>query len=238
MTPHGLALVAYLEGDAQARLTIRRDDGNEDSLPVRHFFRPATEFTPVELAALERCDGRVLDVGAGAGIHSLVLQERGLRTTAIDISPHAVEIMTRRGVRDARCADIFEFEDGPYETVLMLGHGIGIVGDLPGLNRFLHRARRLVGESGQVLLDSLDVRQTDDPRHLAYHQTNRSAGRYVGVIRLQFEFQGQSGPYCRWLHVDPETLRRHAEAAGWTCEVVLEQDGGSYLARLTRAAGK
>jgi SAM-dependent methyltransferase len=232
MTPYGLALSAFFRGETEAKVLVRRDDGFEVPLPVSHFFRQPAEFSPIEVAALDHCRGRVLDVGAGTGIHSLALRARGLAVTAMDLSPDAVEIMTARGLDDVRRADVFDFEDGPFDTLLMLGHGVGIVEDLPGLDRFLLHARRLVRAGGQLLLDSQDARRTDDPRHLAYHETNRRAGRYFGMTRIQFEYEGQTGPYCGWLHVDSETLRRHAAPAGWECEVVRELNG-DYLACLT-----
>lgn len=232
MIPQGRALKAYFEGDRGAQLTVRRDDGLEYALPVSHFFRTPSEFTPLEIAALERCRGRVLDIGAGSGLHSLALQERGLAVTALEISPEAVEVMARRGVRGVRCADIFQFNEGPFDTLLMLGHGIGITENLAGLERFLKMAWRLLAPGGRLLLDSTDVRRTDDPRHLAYHEANRKAGRYVGEIRIQLEFAGRSGPHCGWLHVDPETLAARAAQAGWSCEIVREEPAWGYLACL------
>ena len=134
MTPYGLALRAYFDGQTQAEVLIRRDDGVEAPLPMSHFFREEAEFTPIEAAALERCRGQVLDIGAGSGIHSLVLQSRGLSVTAIDVSPQAVAVMTARGVRVAHHADVFKYQGGPFDTLLLLGHGIGIVEDLEGLS--------------------------------------------------------------------------------------------------------
>ena len=233
MVPYGLALRAYFKGDAEARLMVRRDDGTEAPLPVSHFFRSPDQFFPIEIAALERCRGHVLDIGAGTGLHSLVLQSHGLTVTAIDLSPQAVEIMTQLGVEDVRCADILDFDGGPYDSLLMLGHGIGIVEELAGLVRFLEHARGLVVSDGQVLVHSHDVRKTKDPGHLAYHEANRRAGRYIGEIRMRFVFEGMTGPVCGWLHVDPDTLQRRAEQARWTCETILEEESGDYLARLT-----
>jgi hypothetical protein len=85
-----------------------------------------------------------------------------------------------------------------------------------------------------VLLNSLDVRVADNPTQWAYHEANRKAGRYVGENRVQFNFQGKSGPNCCWLYVDPDTLKERAEAASWRCDVILEEEDGNYLAKLTK----
>jgi len=234
MDPHGMAMLAFFEGDTNAELSSRRGDGLEESSPVSWFFRDASEFIPIEKAALSHCRGHVLDVGAGSGLHSLVLQDRGLAVTSIDISPHAVEIMKRRGVKDAHCADVFEFQGGPYNTILLLGRGIGMVETIIGLDRFLAHAQGLVAADGLVLLNSLDVRVTDNPTHLAYYEANRKAGRYVGENRVQFSFQGKSGANCCWLYVDPDTLKERAEAASWRCDVILQEEDANYLAKLIK----
>jgi SAM-dependent methyltransferase len=234
MEPHGAALRAYFAGDAGAALILHRDDGQRAELPVSHFFRPASNFTPIEEAAIARCRGHVLDVGAGTGLHSLVLQQKGFRVTALDISPQAVEIMARRGVQDVHCAHLFEYQGGPFDTLLMMGHGIGMVETLAGLEQFLAHARGWMSGKGQVLLDSLDVRVTDDPKNLAYQEANRRAGRYIGEVRLHLEYQGEKGPPCGWLHVDAETLKEQASKLGWQCQVSLAMPSGDYLARLTK----
>jgi SAM-dependent methyltransferase len=228
-----LALQAYHDGDFDAELVIHRDD----AVPVSHFFRDPSEFTVVERAAIDLCTGHVMDVGAGTGLHSLVLQQRGLAVTAIDIAPQAVSIMTRRGVKDVRCADIFELHDGAFDTILLMGHGIGMVETIAGLDRFSAHIHGLVPKTGQVLLDSQDVRLTDDASHLAYHEANQRAGRYFGEIRLQLGFRGKKGPPCGWLHVDAETLQERATIAGWKTEVIVREETGHYLMRLTLAPG-
>jgi SAM-dependent methyltransferase len=234
MEPLGHALLAYVEGDLDAELAIRRDDGLDDPMPMSHFFRDPSEFTDIEKCAISLCAGLVLDVGAGSGLHSLVLQEAGFAVTAIDVSPEAVQVMTRRGVKDVRNADIFGFRAERFDTVLLLGHGIGMVENIAGLDRFLTHARSLVTQQGNVLFDSCDVRCTTDVRHLAYQDANREAGRYLGEIRLQIGFRGELGPSCGWLHVDPDTVAERAEQAGWKMSVVCRDAGGQYLGRLTK----
>lgn len=234
MEPFGMALEAYFDGDPAAALLVRRDDGNEAALPMSLFYRGEEAFTELERTALARCDGRVLDIGTGAGSACLVLQRRGLRVSAIDISPTAVAIASARGVSDARCADVMTFDGGPFDTLLMLGHGIGMVETLDGLRAFLVKATSLLAPAGQLLLDSMDAGATTDPVHLAYHQANRRAGRYIGEIRMQFQFGGLTGPFCGWLQVDAGTLADEAARLGWTCDVIGRGAHGDYLARLTQ----
>ena len=233
MRPFGLALLDFHKGDKSARTTLIRDDGFAEELPISHFFRGPDEFTSLEKRALDLCRGHVLDVGAGAGHHSVVLQRRGLPVCAIDISPEAVQVMREEGVADARAADVLQFHGGRFDTILMLGHGIGMAEDIDGLRILLRHLCVLVGPGGQVLADFVDPRVTSEPLHLAYHEANRKAGRYFGEVHLQVRFKGQTGPVYGWLLIDPETLTREASALGWTTEIVLQEADGSCLARLT-----
>lgn len=239
MAPLGMALRAYLDGNSSAELVLLRDDGVEGRIPASHFFRDPLEASPVDRAAIEHSRGRVLDVGAGSGLHSLALQARGLDVTAIDVSPEAVEVMRKRGVETVREGDIFDVFDAEadaesFDTILMLGHGIGIVETLDGLDRFLDQLQRWLAEDGQLLVDSLEVEGTNDPATLAYHETNRKAGRYIGEVRVQLEHAEEKGPPCGWLHIDSETLTERARAHGFECEVLARNEGPDYLARLAR----
>lgn len=235
MRPYARAMMAYHRGAEEAELLIRRDDGYEDRVPIAFFFREPIAFSHVENFALDGCAGHVLDVGAGSGLHSLALQERGTNVTALDLAPEVVEIMRDRGVRNAIVGDVMTHTGGPYDTVIMLGHGIGVVEHIEGLDRFLEQASRITTPDGSILVHSVDVRDTEDPAHLSYHARNREAGRYVGETRLQFGFANDVGPWCGWLHVDPETLSERASAAGWDTQLVIQPGSGEYLAELSRA---
>lgn len=234
LRPYGKALRAYFNGNTRAELLVHRDDGFEASLPAGIFFRDASEFSPLEEEALRLCRGEILDVGAGAGCHSLVLQEKGFAVTAIDITPECVHIMQERGIEKALLVDFFQFNDGPFDTMLFLGHGIGLAESLSGLARVLEQSDPLLSDRGQILLHSLDIRVTDEPRHLAYHEENRKKGRYIGETCLQFSFEESVGAECSWLHVDPDALEEHATRIGWRCKIVCTEETGDYLALLTR----
>jgi len=91
MKPYGLAILDYHRGNPSAVISVCRDDGKRDELPASAFFRQAEDYD-LERVALGFCRGQVLDVGAGAGCHSLFLQKKGLSVCAIDVSPEAVQV--------------------------------------------------------------------------------------------------------------------------------------------------
>lgn len=234
MILHGKSLFDYNNGDRAAEIILRRDDGFETLLPVGIFFRSEPDFLSGESEAVNQSKGRILDIGAGCGVHSLVLQSRGLKVTAIDINNNAVNIMSEKGIKDARCVDVMQFTDGPYDTLLMLGHGIGMAENIQGLNLFLDHAASLITENGQLLLNSVDVRKTADPVHMKYYEANKRKGHYIGEIVMQFEYKGEKGPFFGWLHIDPQTLKKEAENKNWEMEILYQDELGEYLARLTQ----
>lgn len=232
MEPYGNALLDYYTGNSNAEILFRRDDGMEVIVPADIFFRDQDNFSSIEKEAVKLCRGHVLDIGAGTGSQSLILQNSDYRVTSIDIDFNAVTIMKRRRLKDVQCCNIFEFRGGKFDTLLMLGHGIGMVETIDGLDRFLEYAHNLIALNGQMLLDSLDVRKTTDKNNLTYLEANHKAGRYIGEIRMQCEYQDKKGPYYGWLQVDEETLKNYAELNGWKYQTIRSEKNGDYLARL------
>ena len=154
----------------------------------------------------------MLDVGAGTGIHSLYLQKNGFEVCAKDISPEAVSIMKDRRITDVRLSDIMTFEDELFDTMLMMGHGIGIVETLDKLDAFLQHAHTLITKGGQILLTSHDFRDTNDPKYFAFHQRITESGRYVGEIQMSIEYKDIRGPIFNWLQVDTKLLHSPDQA--------------------------
>jgi 2-polyprenyl-3-methyl-5-hydroxy-6-metoxy-1,4-benzoquinol methylase len=121
------------------------------------------------------------------------LQNRGFNVVPIDISPEAIEVIRKKGIKNAECVNIYDFRGQKFDTLLMLMHRIGIVENLAGLNRFLNHARSLINPKGRLIFDSLDVRCSNRPDDLEYQTRNRSLNRYFGEMHMQFEYKGMMG---------------------------------------------
>ncbi len=228
--PIGKAMIDHLNNQVEKPIIASCSVAEDDIIPPEHFFRTYSETSELEQLALKSCHGKVLDIGAGAGCHSLYLQSKGFDVTALDISPGAVEVMQRQGIRDVHHADIYNWEGGPYQTLLMLMNGIGLVGTLDGLGLFLRQAKKLLSPGGQIILDSTDVLYV-------YQQQDGSlllnlAGPYYGEVSYQVAYEGVQGEKFDWLYIDYWMLTQHAARAGFGAELLMKQDNEHYLARL------
>lgn len=227
--PHGKALMACWRGDQEARIGIEMTGAGTVMMPAAIYFRYEEELPGVEFYALQLCEGRILDVGAGAGAHCLWLQAAGMEVTGLDISPDAVTVMQERGVQQTACGSFLDFEDaGGYDTLLFMMNGIGVAGTLEGLGQFLAHAHTLVRPGGQILLDSADLRETG--------MELDAEAAYFGEIEYRLMFEDCIGEAYKWLYVDREELASIAREQGWATQIVYEAGEGSYLARLVKIA--
>lgn len=230
--PMGCAIKDFYEKGKSARLRVFSSQFEEDEMPVATLFRGEAEMPVLEQQALALCAGKVLDVGAGAGCHSLTLQDKGLQVTAIDISPLSVEVMRKRGVEDVREMDLFdETFAGSYDTVLMLMNGSGIIGRLERMPLFFRRMKQLLAPGGCVLMDSSDLRYIFEDED-GVLDIDLNAG-YYGELDYQMQYRQVKGEPFDWLYVDFQTLFYHAEQNGFNAELVAEGEHYDYLARLT-----
>ena len=229
--PMGQAIADYHATGKASRLRVFSPMFDEDEIPVATLFRTRDEMPAIEQEALKVASGHILDVGAGAGCHTLALQAMEKRVTAIDISPLAVETMRQRGVRDVLEQDFFSL-DGQYDTILMLMNGIGIVGTLSRLPAFFMQVDHLLAPGGQLLCDSSDICYIFEDEDGIIDLTGVEG--YYGELSYQMQYKSIKGEPFPWLFIDAETLREHAAAHGFHCDILMRGPHYDYLARLTR----
>ncbi|HWL00470.1 MAG TPA: methyltransferase domain-containing protein [Parapedobacter sp.] len=222
----GLALHDYLQGRRGDQLLTHTSFGGVEEMPVSEFFRKPIDFPELEHIALSLCDGRVLDVGAGAGSHALFLQKRGTDVTALERSPLAGEVMRARGVKQVITTDFFEYDKARYDTLLFLMNGIGVAGTIDGLSTLLSHCKTLLNDGGQLLFDSSDI------AYLYADGTVDKPAGYYGEIRYQYAYKGARSAPFDWLFIDQDTLIGIARPLGWVVQILYEDGHDQYLARM------
>lgn len=203
-----------------------------DELPVEYLFREFEEMNLIEQEALELSVGKVLDIGSGAGSHSLYLQNnRELEVLALDISSKSIEVCQLRGIKNVLHADILDYHLETFDTILLLMNGTGIFQTLDQIDIYLEKLHSLLNENGQILIDSTDILYMYDRDEDG--GVSVPANHYYGEVDYFIHYKLDTEKPTKWLYLDFETLKRAVENNGFQIEKIVQEED-SYLARLTK----
>jgi SAM-dependent methyltransferase len=229
----GKAILDYQTNNLPEDLITETSISDADEMSVSYLFRTYNEMPKLEQKALQLAKGNVLDVGCGAGSHTLELQnERKLDVTAIDISENAVRACQLRGIENVKVANILDLDvENKFDTILLLMNGTGIFGTLNETAKYLQKLKSLLKKGGQILIDSSDlIYMYDQDEDGAY---SIPADGYYGELTFTVKYKGITEDTFPWLYLDYNTLQNAAIANGLKCELLMEGEHFDYLAKLS-----
>ena len=197
-----------------------------DEMDISYMFRSFDAMPPIEQKALRLCKGKILDVGCGAGSHSLYLQNQAkLDVTAIDISEKSIETCQLRGVKKVKVQHLLDVEE-KYDTILLLMNGTGIFRKLTETSAYLQKLKSILNTNGQILIDSSDIiymfdEEADGSRWIP-------ADGYYGELDFTIHYKGEKESFP-WLYLDYNTLQNACFANGLQCKLLYEGNHFDYL---------
>lgn len=229
----GKAIIDYQTNNQPEDLITETSISEEDIMSVAYLFRNYDEMPKIEQEALRLSRGKSLDVGCGAGSHSLYLQnDKKLNVVSIDISTNAIQASILRGVKDARIQNVMELENEKFDTILLLMNGTGIFRTLKETPKYLQKLKNLLNPNGQILIDSSDIIYMFDEDEDG-GKWIPSDKEYYGETVFNISYKGEKETPFDWLFLDFNTLQNAAHDNGLNCELLLEGEHFDYLAKLT-----
>ena len=228
----GKAILDYQTNNKPENIITSTSISEEDEMEVAYLFRSFDEMPAIEKKALQLAKGKTLDVGCGAGSHSLYLQnERNIDVHSIDISENAIQACSLRGLKNAQAIDILNLENEKYDTILLLMNGTGIFETLEKTTIYLQKLKSLLNPNGQILIDSSDI--------IYMFDEDEDGGKwipsdtYYGELTSNLHYKNETEESFPWLYLDYNTLQNAAFANGLQCQLIMEGDHFDYLAQLT-----
>ena len=228
----GKAMLDFQTNNNPENLITETTISEEDEMSVAYLFRSFDEMPLIEQIALQTAKGKILDVGCGAGSHSLYLQNQHQHNvTAIDISANAIKTCKLRGILKAKVQDVMTLKNEKFDTILLLMNGAGMCGKLNKVGSFLIKLKSLLNSNGQILLDSSDIIYMFDEDEDGGKWIS-SENDYYGEVIFNIQYKGEKEKPFQWMYIDYNTLQHAAIANGLKCELLKEGEHYDYLARL------
>jgi SAM-dependent methyltransferase len=237
---YGQEIWACYNGEASYEL-VERDDGYIDIGPeTKMYFSRFEEWWPIEKKAMEFAKGRVLDVGCGAGRHSIYLQEKGHDVTGIDKSPLAIKVCKLRGLKKAEVIPIerARFKPNSFDTIIMMGNNFGLFGSFKKAQKLLRRFHRMTSKNALIVAETRDPYKTNNPYHLEYQEFNRKRGRMSGQLRIRIRYKEYSTRWFDYLIVSKEEMHGILKDTGWRVREFIDSGNSSYLAVIEKNSVK
>jgi SAM-dependent methyltransferase len=231
---YGQLMLAQYNSQAATSEIIERDDHYIDigSKPGQYFL-DYQKWSPRERQVIKLANDKVLDIGCGAGRHSLYLQEKGFDVTGIDNSPGAIKVCKLRGLKKAFVRPISEvnkFAPASFDTILMLGNNFGLFGSFKRARQILKRLSRITSPDALIIAGCLNPYKTDNPDHLSYLKLNKKRGRMPGQIRIRVRFGKIIGKWFDYLFVSPEEMEEIINDTDWQIEKFIAPEEMLYFA--------
>lgn len=228
----GKAILDFQTNNSPEYLITETDISEAEEMDIKYLFRSYKEMPKLEKKALALCKGKILDVGCGAGAHSLYLQQKGFDITSIDISANAIEACKLQGIQNAQNIDVLNLHDEKFDTILLLMNGTGIFGRLINTTKYLTHLKSLLNPGGQILIDSSDLIYMFDEDEDGGKWIPMENKDYYGELVFTVTYKGVEEEPFDWLYLDYNTLQNAAHANGFECDLVEEGDNFDYLAKL------
>lgn len=211
---------------------VERDDGLINAVTPKRYFSDYEHWHPIEQEAMEFVKGKVLDIGCGAGRHSLYLQNKGFGVLGIDISPLATKVCKLRGLKKAKIMSIEDvnFKPNSFDTIIMLGGNFGLFGSFKQARKLVKRFHKMTSGNALIIADTRDPFKTDNPDHLEYHKLNKKKGRMGGQVKIRVRFEKYVGRWFDYLMVSREEMKEILKGTGWKVKEFIDPDESGYVA--------
>ena len=204
---------------------------SDESMNASYFLRSFEEMPILERRAMKLSKGKILDVGAAAGSHSLYLQKLGYDVTSLEQSEICCEVMQERGLNQVICKNLFDFNTvAKYDTILLLMNGWGMGATFDGMYNFLLKLTSLLNPGGQIIGDTSDIRYWSEEKS---DDTLTISNLYHGEVIFKVSHGSQSQEF-NWIYPSPNLLFDYFKSFDLDGSIEAEGPNWDYLIQAQR----
>ena len=231
----GHAIKDALEGKYGFEV-VERDDGYVIGGSNTQYFDEYEKWQSYEKESIKFAKGKILDIGCGAGKHSLYLQSKGDNVFGVDISPLTIEVCKKRGLKNAEVLSIEKIESlkRNFDTFLLLGNNFGLLQNFNKAKKILKKLNKLSENRAIIIAESSDPYKTEENANLEYQKNNIEKGKMAGQRRIRIRYRGFTTDWFDYLGVSKEEMEKIVEGTGWKIKKFFDSERSSYIALIEK----
>jgi len=209
---------------------IERDDGLINVDTTSGYFSFYEDWPKEEQFIIDQAISPVLDLGCGAGRHSLYLQTKGLDILAMDLSHGALEVARQRGVKKTLFGDIKNLPrfDLRFGTFLFMGNNFALCGDPQTMKRVIINLSEIALPYAKLIAHFRDPAPDNphlDPVHREYHRQNRKKGLPVGQVQIRVLYRKLRTPWFKFYIPTIEEFTEIIESSClWRIDTLIQKE--------------
>jgi 2-polyprenyl-3-methyl-5-hydroxy-6-metoxy-1,4-benzoquinol methylase len=227
----GQMMWAFYKGRKVFEVFERSDDFIYVDSP-KNYFSEYKDWAPHKKRAMKFVKGKILDVGCGAGRHSLYLQKKNFDVLGIDVSPLVIEVCKLRGLKKAQVMSIeqINFKPNSFDTILMMGNNFSLFGSFKKAQRLLKRFHKMTSKNALIIAETLDPYKTNDPTSFEYYESNKKKGRMSGQLRGRIRFEKYISKWFYFLKASKEEMEEILDGSKWKVKEFIDSEESQYIA--------
>ena len=192
----GKVLLKQMEEGKSVQYWIERDDNLLEIRDASVYFNRPELWPKEELSLLKQLKSPALDIGCGAGRHSLFAEELGIDVTSLDISPGAIKVCNELGLSKTIVGSVSELEnleklEIKYKSFILFGANLGLGGNIEGTIKMLNSLEKISQPNAVIIGNYFEPLPTTEQYHLSYHQKNRDIGKSIGEMKFRIRYENK-----------------------------------------------
>lgn len=215
---------------------VERDDGFVVGGTTSQYFSEFKDWLSHEKKAINHVNGKVLDIGCGAGKHAKYLQDKKFDVTAIDVSPLAIKVCKKRGLKKAQVLSVDEIGNlkTKFDTVLLLGNNWGVLQNFKKAQKVLRDLHKITSPNAIIIAESSDPTKQLDTEQIEYQKQNLKKGKLPGQRRIRIRYRIYCSDWFDYLGVSKTEMEKILKNTGWKVKKYFDSERSSFIALIEK----
>ena len=220
----GFVLYRYLHGDKTPYCIVREDGYCDFPFDPKGYFQ--NKFLDVEKQGLKYVKGKILDVGCGAGRHTLYFAKKGFDVVAIDSDKFCVKTCKERGIKKVFAENILKpktIKKYRFDTIWFGGNNLGVAGNLEKMKEMFGILDKITNPNSVVLGRAFEFDKTMRGIHRKYHALQKSRGIFPGITKIRIQYKDFIGEWFNWVHISSAVLKKVLQGTHWKIDKLISK---------------